>query len=261
MGVYDNSDANPETGMKVSWLMTDGSYDQGIPAAIYPAIPFSYQASKSGNIYFNDTELKALLPQRRVAAEDEPVRIQWIHVDVKDADGIGDHTSILVHPTRYEATYKTGIDVAKQSFEASRALIYSSHAYGEMAFAGVSDALLEQGIPLTLYSPSEQKLTISMRENKWLDRMAYVWLVDKETGARTDLLMNDYRFIAPEGTTTGRFFIQGQFFAPQVATDIDNVQGNEGQGTVARKLLIGQKIYIQVNGKLYDTTGKLVIDK
>ena len=259
MSVYENT-SNPVDGLKVSWLLTDGSYDQAWPETIWPALPFSYQASATGKLDFSKDNFGLQAPRRRVA-EDETIQTEWLHLDARDANGTGDHTSIFVHPNRFLDTYETGIDVAKQSFEASRALIYSTHAYGEMAFAGVSDELLEKGIPLTLYSPAEQKLTISMRENRWLDRMAFVWLIDKETGARTDLLMNDYRFIAPQGTTTGRFFIQGQFFAPQVATDIQNTQSDDQPGNVARKLLIDQKIYIQVNGKLYDTTGKLVIDK
>ena len=256
MSTYNNEGADPETGIKISQLQTDGSYWQGVPDEIPAAIPFSYQASETGTINFTGTALSALAP-RRVSTNEEPVRLQWLRLYVKNAEGNGDETSILAHPTRYEETYKTGIDVAKQSFEATRALIYSTHAYGEMAFAGVADELLERGIPLTLYSPAEQKLTISMRENNWLNRLAYVWLIDKETGARTDLLMNDYRFLAPQGTTTGRFFIQGQFFAPQITTDIQN-DGTILEGTKIRKVLINDKMYIQVNDKLYDATGKLV---
>ena len=259
MSVYDNSAADPETGLKVSWLQTDGSYDQGIPDAIYPAIPFTYQASKDQTqISFAETALKASAPRRRVAAAEEPERIQWIHLDVKGANGIGDHTSVLAHPTRYEQSYKTGIDVAKQSLTASRAIVYSSHAYGDMAFAGVSDELLEQGVALTLYSPAEQALTFSLRQNDWLNRMEYVWIIDVETGAMIDLLSSDYTAEVTQGTTYGRFYISGRFRAPQIATDIENTQGDDVQGTKARKVLIEQKMYIMVGDKLYDSTGNLV---
>jgi hypothetical protein len=127
-----------------------------------------------------------------------------------------------------------------------------------MAFAGVADAQLEQGVPLTVYSPSAQELTISMRDNDWLNRMESVWLIDKEEGMRIDLLNGYYTFNASEGTTRGRFFIQGQFKAPQVATDIQNGQSGEVQSTKARKLMINQKIFIEINGRLYDATGKEV---
>ena len=195
---------------------------------------------------------------RRVAAEEEPVRIQWLRLDINDRNGIGDQTSIYSHPTRYEESYKTGIDVAKQSLTASRALLYSSHAYGDMAFAGVADSLLESGVALTVYSPAAQELTFSLRENEWLDRLAYVWLIDNGTGARTDLLWNDYSFLAQEGTTAGRFVIMGRFFAPGVATGIINAQDGDAEGTKAQKVLRDGKMYILINGRTYDATGKLV---
>jgi hypothetical protein len=179
-------------------------------------------------------------------------------VDLEDADGVGDQTSIYAHPTRYEQSYKAGVDVAKQSFEASRAILYSSHAYGEMAFAGVADSVLESGVALTIYSPKEQELTFSMRDNDWLNRMEYVWLIDHETGAATDLLYDTYTFAAPTGTTRGRFTIQGVFKAPQITTGIDAGDGVKAEAEKARKVLIDQKMYILLDGAMYDATGKRV---
>ena len=253
MSIYENN-SNPVDGLKVSWLLADGSYDQEWPATIWPALPFSYQASATGYLDFSKDNFGLQAPRRR-AAYDATVQTEWLHLDVKDGNGVGDHTSVFVHPDRFEATYQTGIDVAKQSFEASRALIYSSHAYGEMAFAGVADALLENGVALTVYSPKPQELTISMRDNEWLDRMAYVWLIDNETGAQIDLLDSDYTFEAAAGTTTGRFILMGRFFAPQIATDIDEVDGEQAK---PKKLIIRDKLYILINDQLYDGTGKMV---
>ena len=254
MRTYTQSPA-PE-GLVFSWLQEDGSYIQQPVEEVKPAIPFSYQAKDNGNISFGAT-MAAPAP-RRVAASEEQTRIQWIQLDVTDAKGESDHAGIYSHPTRYEDTYKAGIDVAKQSLTASRAILYSSHVYGEMAFAGVSDSLLESGIALTVYSPAEQKLTLSMRENEWLNRMEYVWLIDNETGARTDLLWNDYSFRASEGTTSGRFVILGRFFAPQITTDMEPVSDSSSNGAKARKVLMGQKMYIIVGEQIYDGTGKLV---
>ena len=262
MSTYTNSIKSPEdleTALKISELMTDGSYWQHVPEEIPAAIPFSYQASNTGDyLYFNEISLVQKIVRRAHTAA-EPEHIQWLNLFVKDDNGRGDETSILTHPTRYEDTYKTGIDVAKQSYTASRALIYSSHAYGEMAFAGVRDELLEKGVPLTLFSPAEKELTFSMRENDWLDRMEYVWLIDKETGARTDLLVSDYTFTATEGTIEGRFVIEGQFHAPQVTTGLD--EGQSDNGVKVRKIMVEDKIFIQINDRTYDATGKLVNGK
>lgn len=251
-------DPEPE-GWMISWLQEDGSYSQEPATTIKPAIPFSYQAEANGSLSF-DSEFSVVTaaPRRRIAAADEPQRIQWMHLDITDANGVGDQTSIYSHPMRYEQTFQLGIDEEKQSLTASRALIYSSHAYGEMAFAGVADELLEQGVALTVYSPKEQELTISMRENEWLNRMAFVWLIDNATGAQIDLLDSNYSFDAAAGTTAGRFILMGRFFAPQITTDIDNT---EGEQVKAKKLFIHDKLYILINGQMYDATGKMVNNK
>ena len=248
------NDPKPED-IVISWLEVAGGTIQEIPDRIPPATVFVYQASKDGTISFAGSKIVANAP-RRVKAEEEETRIQWIHLDIEDKNGAGDQTSVYSHPTRYEQTYKTGIDVAKQSMEASHAVIYSLHAYGEMAFAGVADEILEQGVPLTVYSPNAQELTISMRDNDWLNRLEKVYLVDKETGLRIDLSMQDYTFDAEAGTTEGRFVLQGVFKSLHGTTDIEN--GDVSDGKQVRKLLIKDKMYIMVNNQLYDATGKQV---
>ncbi len=255
-----NNDAQPED-MAICLMTSSGWEDQTVLEHIAPAQPFAYQAEEAGTISFVSATMPSLAPRRRIAAADESTRIQWIRLDVKDANGEGDETNIYSHPTRYEQYYQTGIDVAKQSLTAARARLYSSHAYGDMAFAGVSDELFEQGVALTVYSPAAQELTFSLRQNEWLNRLQYVWIIDFETGAMIDLLSSDYTAEVTEGTTYGRFYISGRFRTPQIATDIDEVQGDEVRSTKAQKVLIEEKIYIMVGDKLYDATGKLVKGK
>ena len=249
---YENA-VVPE-GLVVNWY-EDGFYSQEVPSAIPPATVFAFQTTKTGDLSFDGSSIVTKMPRRAV---EEEVQIQWINLDLEDANGLGDQTSIYSHPDRYEQSYQTGIDIAKQSFEAPRAILYSSHVYGDMAFAGVADSLLEQGVALTVYSPAAQELTFSMRDNEWTDRMAFVWLIDHQTGTRTDLLWSDYTFDATEGTTRGRFTIQGVFRAPQVATDIDNTDAAGREQRQVRKLIIHDKMYIEVNGQLFDATGKMV---
>ena len=251
---YENA-KEPEN-LVVNWYQDGyGYYEQEIPSVIPPAKPFAFQATKNGYLSFEGASIVAKMPRR--AAEEE-VQIQWINLDITDANGVGDQTSIYSHPTRYDAAYQTGIDVAKQSLTAARAILYSSHAYGEMAFAGVADSVLESGVALTIYSPKEQELTFSMRDNDWLNRMEYVWLIDHETGAATDLLYDTYTFSAPAGTTRGRFTIQGVFKAPQITTDLEPTSDSSLKGREARKVLIDQKMYILLDGAMYDATGKRV---
>ena len=255
--VYKVISADPATGIKLNWLEPAGdAYVQEPADTILPARPFAFQTTEScTKLVFNNDHSLVYQAPRRVAAVDN-TETEWLHLDIKDANNRGDQTSLYVHPSRFDEVYEAGVDVAKLSFSASHALLYSTHAYGEMAFAGVADELLEQGVALTVYSPKAQELTISMRENEWLHRMTFVWLIDKATGAQIDLLESDYSFSAEAGTTAGRFFLMGAFFAPQITTDNGTVQGDED--IKAKKFIYKDKMYIQINGVIYDATGKLV---
>ena len=255
--VYKVISADPATGIKLNWLEPAGdAYVQEPADTILPARPFAFQTTEScTKLVFNNDHSLVYQAPRRVAAVDN-TETEWLHLDIKDANNRGDQTSLYVHPSRFDEVYEAGVDVAKLSFSASHALLYSTHAYGEMAFAGVADELLEQGVALTVYSPKAQELTISMRENEWLHRMTFVWLIDKATGAQIDLLESDYSFSAEAGTTAGRFILMGAFFAPQITTDNGTVQGDED--IKAKKFIYKDKMYIQINGVIYDATGKLV---
>lgn len=257
VGTYTNNIKDVATATKVCWLQADGSYKQEQPTVIPPAIPFSYQASQPGTLKFDaNLTFVAQAPRKQSAAE-ALTETEWVHLDIFDAYGEGDETSLFVHPTRFEQTYKTGIDVAKQSLTAARPIIYSTHAYEDMAFAGVADSLLENGIDLVVYSPSAQELTFSLRENKFLHRLEYLWLADNETGTRTDLLMDDYTCHANAGTIKGRFVLNGRFKAPQISTGIGNTQTDYNIYAIGNNIAIsgveqGTPIYV------FDAVGHMI---
>ncbi|MBQ9296199.1 MAG: hypothetical protein IJ204_03300 [Paludibacteraceae bacterium] len=221
MGTYTMPVTDPATDIKIAWLQTDGSYSQELAATIPPAKPFSYQATTDQTELVFGTEAFIYRAPRHQTEMEAQTETEWLQLDLTDDKGQTDQTGVFAHPTRFTDSYEAGIDMAKQSLASTRPILYTTHAYGDMAFAGVSDEALEQGIVLTFNSPAAQTLTLSLRDNEWLNRMAYVWLLDNETGERTDLLMDDYRFAAPAGTTAGRLVLQGRFYAPQVATGLD----------------------------------------
>ena len=246
---------DPATAFKVCWLQADGSYEQELPTVFPPAIPFSIQTSAEGKLNFAIPTTAAA--PRKLSAAEALTETEWVHLDIFDAYGEGDETSLFVHPTRFEQTYKTGIDVAKQSLTAARPIIYSTHAYGDMAFAGVADSLLENGIDLVVYSPAAQELTFSLRENKFLHRLEYLWLADNETGERTDLLIDDYTCRANAGTTKGRFVLNGRFKAPQISTGIGNTQTDYNIYAIGNNIAIsgveqGTPIYV------FDAVGHMI---
>ena len=254
MSVYHNT-SDPVTGLKVSWPQPDGSYDQEWPEYIWPAMTFACQVPESGSLDFSSSDLKIAAPRRYAAAE---IPTEWIHLYIKDAENRGDQTSLFVHPSRFMDEYETGIDVAKQSFTASRALLYTEQTYGAMAFAGIADEVLQQGVPLTVFSPAEQELTLSMRDNGWLGRMEHVWLIDHEDNSRTDLLASDYTFAAAAGTIINRFTIEGAFKKQETAEGVEDKGARKEE---SRKMLVDGKLRIVVNDRMYDATGKLICEQ
>ena len=74
------------------------------------------------------------------------------------------------------------------------------------------------------------------------------------------VFVGGFLFAIPKLDFFAGVFIEG-VFAPKVATDIPNDGMINDESRMARKLLIRDKIYIDVNGRRYDATGKLVNDK
>ena len=238
---------DPATAIKVSHLQQDGSYVQTQPTSLAPVIPFAYQTSSNGSLHFGTNSLTFSAPRRRLSADEEN-ETEWLQLALYQDEELSDETSLFVHPNRFSAEYEIGIDVAKQSLTASRALLYSSHAYGEMAFAGVSDKDLTDGIALTLYSPAEQALRISLRTNEFLNRLSHVYLIDAATSVQKDLLTEDYPFDAPAGTTDQRLSIRGTFKAQESPTGIDLT---ETEGEIAIYDALGHLIYRSGKGNTF----------
>ena len=87
------------------------------------------------------------------------------------------------------------------------------------------------------------------------DEKLYLW--DTETGDYTVIKTGyAYAFTTADKEKHARFIItrsNGQ----DVSTDITST-ASQGEGAKAKKLLIGNKMYIMVDGRLFDATGKVV---
>jgi hypothetical protein len=84
-----------------------------------------------------------------------------------------------------------------------------------------------------------------------------LYLLDTENNTYTQIMTgNAYYFTTSDKSKHARFILTRK--SPQIATGVGNVSGDEVQGTKAKKLLIEDKMFIMVNGVLYDATGKVV---
>ncbi|MBR0296267.1 MAG: InlB B-repeat-containing protein [Paludibacteraceae bacterium] len=254
LGKYvQNFGSNPEDGLKVSELQTDGSYWQHIPETIYPAVPFYYQASKAGTLDFKGSRMVLSAPRR---AWNASIPTQWMQLTIENTNGDKlDETNIFVHPEKFVMDYESGYDVAKQSLEGGKALLYSELPCGKLAFAAVPDSLAETRIPLTVYAATEGEYIFSMMENDYLGRLQYVLLHDTQTGLVTDLLESDFAANLTQGTNAGRFYLQCVFAAdaPEVTTGVNHIKSEKDK---AQKIIYNDKVYIIYQGRVYDMTGR-----
>ena len=82
-----------------------------------------------------------------------------------------------------------------------------------------------------------------------------LYLFDTENNTYTQIMTgNAYYFTTTDKAAHSRFILTRK--APQIATGVEPT--SDGEGAKARKLLIEDKMYILLNGMLYDATGKVV---
>lgn len=84
-----------------------------------------------------------------------------------------------------------------------------------------------------------------------------ITLIDTEANVRTSLSALDYTVTLSAGEYTNRFFLE---ISPvqNTPTDLGNVQGDNVQGTKARKVMVDGILYIVRDGKMYDARGARV---
>ena len=254
--------ANVEDAVKIAILGTDNeTYTQDIVSQIQPAIPFFYQATTDGSLVFTEGNLHKNMPSRMPKANQTTT--QWIrllleqHTASYQIPQYSDVVNIYVSD-KFTSEYERGYDVEKLSTEGNIPLIWTSLKAGDLAFAAIpdSDAL---NIPISVFSPTPQKMVFSLQNNDNLDRTEYLILIDTETGQETDIINDYYICNIPEGITTGRFYLSTRFRQKDIGTDTENIRSDADNLQKPQKVFIDGYIYILMpNGEIYDAVGKKI---
>ncbi len=273
-GRVDVSNTDPANQLKIyEYVEAEGDqpayYKQSPATILQPAMPFFYQTAANGSLVF-DTQNSIVSFESAVAAQQAPRRLsaqnvptQWLQLYYGANENMADQTNIYLHPMRFTTDYQPGYDGVKMSTSGTRPFVWSSLSYGELAFAALPDSVAtEMGIALTVFAPTAQAMTFSLRENDWLSRLQSVYLLDREQQTLTDLLQNDYSYDAAAGTTAGRFVVYPMFRAPDMTDGVELPDM-----TVASFTAYGTNREIWVNGlsvgmalRCYDLMGRLVYD-
>ena len=256
---------SPEEAVKICLPNTDNrTYRQEVAATLEPASLFFHQAFADGTLSFGADAFAFVTAQPSVVARQMPAAVgseqtQWIRLFCGNNTGMQDETTVYLHPDKFSMDYQTGYDVIKLSKQGTLPFVWSALPYGDMAFAALPDSVAERGIALAVFAPTADEMYFSLEENNWLMRLEHLWLLDKEEQIQTDLLENDYSWLASAGVSRGRFFLY-----PVVRNAPDNNTGwNELHTDDFVAYAMGKTIVVEhlTTGRVlrcYDTTGQLI---
>lgn len=205
---------------------------------------------------------------RRAPAEYEEVEDThpvWCAVDLTNSEGETDETTMLIS-NDFTDGYDIMNDLVKMRGDyyqyaqvTKRPVLASRNSEGEMAFNALPDASAAAGIPLNYFAAYQGDYTFSYNDKFGREEIQSVELYDATTQQYYDLLSEPYSFTTARGNNNNRFTLYvsvARKKTPQVATDIDNLSESERP----RKLLMNGNVYILRGNKVYDITGKQMLN-
>ena len=227
---------------------------------LLPGWCFFVQVETSGDLTFlsakeaQDTELPYEAPRREKAM---PTVKTGIILSGAEAS---DKTTILVSDKYSAADYEINADLEKMFGDNGYTLAtYTLSGETRLAYNAMNNADIMNVIPVGYRAPEEGEYTFSINP-RYAESEAFeqVNLIDYEEGVITNLLQSSYSFTTARTQNDARFAIN-VVKRQDMPTDIETV-GGEGinDANAPRKVLINDKMYIILDGKMYDATGKSV---
>ena len=247
---------DPTERAYVSELRKDGSgYRQHVADTIHPARPFYYQAAEAGNLIFGESLHFEAGVAQTVAAHIQtanPVATQWLQLVIRDTTNQTDEANICTHPTKFATAYETGKDLLKLHGNGQHIELYSLMPCGELSFNALPDSLTATGVRLGYHAAQAGTYTLRLTPNNYLERVAQVWLTDKQSNTRTDLLLQDYSFTTQAGEHQDRFAVYCVFRTQETPTGMHDGKTAD----VAQKILLDGAIYVVRHGEWFDLLGR-----
>lgn len=188
-------------------------------------------------------------PARRTAlSSDEPTVLK-----IKVSGENYDDKLLLLEREDFTEGFDNGWDGDKWDGNESALYIYTTDNNGtENSVSAIPEL---EGTIIGFRAGEDDAYTLNF---EYLNSDEPLYLYDVENNTYTPIMTGmTYRFFTTDNEKHARFIItrsNGQ----EVATGVGEVPSDQVQGTKAKKLLIENKMFIMVNGMLYDATGKIV---
>ena len=238
-------------------------YTQTLASTIEGLDPFLavfVQGTGYGDVTFSQDNRKKSAPARHLAAKSEYAD-ESIFVGVTlNGNGGKDQTNLRIRPD-FNEEYQLGYDLTKfGTTSEERPVLYMRNGGYNLAFRAINDNNAAISQPMGVYCKAAGTYTFALSNDYSRDNIEAVYLYDAETQQTINLMNDTYEFTTTGNLNTGeRFYLSAVVRrpAPQVTTDNELV--NE-ELPLTRKILINGHVFIQHGGKLFDITGKEMLN-
>ncbi len=229
-------------------------------ANLKPASGFFIQADNASpqTITFNADKIVPPSAPARYTTSDESVPEQEAYIRL--SNGAEHDLMGLIIGEDYTEAYEPNADLAKLLGEANAVKTYMHYANMDMAYVAINATLAQEWIPVTVNIPAEGEYTFSITNSSTVDALEGVYLIDYANNNQvTNLIENNYTFVAEAGTISNRFAINAIIGQRETPTDIDIINaGGDINGKEPIKFIWNDKVFILHRGVIYDSTGKRV---
>ena len=166
-----------------------------------------------------------------------------------------DRVFVQTDDSKAPDTYTIGKDLAKMGVSSKVAQMWIDRYDAKLCLNTMAPVDGEADYPLTLSVPQDGKYTIDiLRTTDKQPNELYLTLDGKVIW---NLSQNAYSITLEQGSTS-RYGLRTISKAPEVITDIDNIQLDEKSDAKVSKRLINSHIYIIRDGKTYTIEGQIV---
>ncbi len=224
-----------------------GFFVQGNHASAAGSVRLRYDAVVRDTTVMADLNTPLRTPSRETVNQ-EPEHVTMVVRGEKYTDVLH-----LFRSDEWSAGYENGYDAHKVEGDDYTPQLYAVTGKEELAVVATDEW---EGTVLNFRAGSEDvEYTIFFRYNESEAEALYLYDLTTETYTRIEN-GGSYHFSTTDKETHPRFILT--YNAPSVATGTGDVQRDDVQSTKARKVLLDNHVYIFRNGKLYDSTGKMV---
>lgn len=235
-------------------------YDQLLTttAKLKPASGVLIQAPKTGRLIFGTDQRKLSMPSFYSEIQKEQMSEQQA-VIVLSNETNEDMMGLLI-ADKFTEAYETNADLEKLLSDGNTLRTYMRYGDMNMAYVAINEMLAKEWIPVTVRIPADGEYTFSLHEASIAGELEGVYLIDYQNGDMvTNLIEQSYTFSSTAGTINGRFSINAKAGERQTPTGIDAINaGGDINSDKPFKFIYHDKVYIWLNGVIYDTTGKRV---